>query len=231
MIFFNSKNINLIGDLHYFYFKELIQNADDAGATEIAFILDCRDLNKQKTGVNCFKKLLEPSLLCWNNRPFSSDDLEGIKKLGIGSKRENSFKIGRHGLGVNSMYHLTDAPQVITNDSIYFMFDPMLLYLPNLKKEKPFLKVPNGPGIKIDNINNYCQPKDTRLNDLKSGFHVPGFELKGSTMFRMAWRTELSQKNSRISDVTFTIEKIKALMDKYIENESDLLLFTKNVLI
>lgn len=30
------------------------------------------------------------------------------------------------------------------------MFDPMLLYLPSIKKEKHFLRVPNGPGIKID---------------------------------------------------------------------------------
>lgn len=61
---------------------------DDAGAIEIAFILDCRDLNKQKTGVSSNKKLLEPSLLCWNNKEFIKDELEGIKKLGIVSNRE-----------------------------------------------------------------------------------------------------------------------------------------------
>lgn len=37
-------------------------------------------------------------------------------------------KIGRHGLGFNSIFNLTDLPSILSNDSILFL-DPQVKYL------------------------------------------------------------------------------------------------------
>ena len=51
--------------------KELLQNADDAGATEIEITLDVRPLPKQETP---YDLLLVPSLLIRNNAMFMSKE-------------------------------------------------------------------------------------------------------------------------------------------------------------
>ena len=55
-------------------FKELVQNSDDAGATEIKFILDTRDFKASKA--------YEPALCCWHNSIFEESDFKGIISLG-----------------------------------------------------------------------------------------------------------------------------------------------------
>ena len=59
-------------------FKELVQNADDAGATEIKFILDTRDFKANKA----YERLQGPALCCWHNSIFKESDFEGIISLG-----------------------------------------------------------------------------------------------------------------------------------------------------
>jgi sacsin len=120
-----EKLVNRINDILNRYstnicvFKELIQNADDSGASQIAFILDSRRLSKSNTFGDGFAKLQGPALLCWNNSVFSENDLNGITNLGEGSKQKDVSKIGRFGVGFNSVYHLTDAPQFISNYQDY----------------------------------------------------------------------------------------------------------------
>ena len=93
--------------------QEMIQNADDAGATEVKFILDHRNL---PTLSSCLvepqsQHLLEhyhgPSLLAYNDAVFTENDWEGIKNLQRSGKADDPFKVGRFGIGFNSVYHIT----------------------------------------------------------------------------------------------------------------------------
>jgi len=55
-------------------FTEMIQNADDASASEIRFIIDSRQLSTSKIFDECYT--------CWNNAIFTDADYKGIISLG-----------------------------------------------------------------------------------------------------------------------------------------------------
>ena len=93
--------------------KEIIQNADDARATEVIFYLDCRDL---QTLSKCFvqpekyEDLLQfsgPALMSYNNAPFKKEDWDSIQSLQRSGKAKNPHKTGKFGVGFNSVYHIT----------------------------------------------------------------------------------------------------------------------------
>ena len=121
--------------------KELIQNAEDSGATEVVFILDEQNYithNKtlilSSTAYPNWKQLHSfPSLTVFNNKSFSEDDIKGIQKLSVGGKINDPNTIGKFGLGFNSVYHITDVPSFITHrhneTGLHFCcFDPFLKY-------------------------------------------------------------------------------------------------------
>ena len=96
--------------------RELIQNADDSGSTEIHLILDNRSHDDSgPVFSDSWARLQGPALLVKNDGNFSADDLKGISNLGTGSKREDSLKAGQYGVGFNCVYHLTDTPTFLAN--------------------------------------------------------------------------------------------------------------------
>ena len=73
-------------------FKELIQNADDSGASEFHLLLDKRQHKDTGKGFNSMSKhLLGPALIAANNKPFAEKDYEGLKQLGTGSESEEVY--------------------------------------------------------------------------------------------------------------------------------------------
>ncbi|MCO5547277.1 hypothetical protein L7F22_000724 [Adiantum nelumboides] len=77
--------------------KELIQNADDAGATQVSFCLDRR---KHGEDTLLYKELAPwqgSALMVYNNAEFSADDFESISKLGGSKKGDQPWKAGRFG--------------------------------------------------------------------------------------------------------------------------------------
>ena len=75
--------------------KELIQNADDAEATEIHFVWDKRQHGKEKTFGKKWNHLQGPALCVFNNKVFSEADLAGIQHLGEGGKHNTPGKTGK----------------------------------------------------------------------------------------------------------------------------------------
>ena len=51
-------------------------------------------------------------LYCFDDAAFEEQDLESILAIGDGKKKGNVTKTGQFGLGFNSVYHITDCPQV-----------------------------------------------------------------------------------------------------------------------
>ncbi|KAJ7380157.1 hypothetical protein OS493_010868 [Desmophyllum pertusum] len=92
--------------------KELLQNADDAQATEICFIKDPRQHPHKRVFEDSWQLLQGPALCVYNNKPFTKADIDGIQNLGEGSKGDDPNKTGQYGVGFNAVYHLTDATLV-----------------------------------------------------------------------------------------------------------------------
>jgi len=85
--------------------KEIIQNAEDAGASILRFLHDENDEGTLfSQGVN---DLQGPALYSFNDAFFTADDWKGIQKLGESIKEKDALKIGRFGLGFKSVFHMT----------------------------------------------------------------------------------------------------------------------------
>src|ERR1700722_7596736 len=87
--------LELLGQLYsersHFIF-ELIQNAEDAGATELAFELFADRLEVRHDG-----------------RPFTADGVRGVWE---GTKAEDLTQIGKFGIGFKAVYAYTDSPVI-----------------------------------------------------------------------------------------------------------------------
>lgn len=51
-----------------------------------------------------------PALYVYNNASFTEEDWEGIQLAGRSFKRNDPNKVGRFGIGFNSVYHITGEP-------------------------------------------------------------------------------------------------------------------------
>ena len=79
----------------------MIQNADDAGATRVQFYVDHRSFPCGLTPCQ------GPALISANDAMFSEDDWVGIQNIQQSIKADDPFKVGKYGIGFNSVYHLT----------------------------------------------------------------------------------------------------------------------------
>lgn len=83
--------------------KELIQNADDAGASELRiYIVD--GIREAKTSL-----LRQPAIIIYNDGEFKEEHLNNILTISVDSKTTDKSKIGRYGLGMKSIFHICDA--------------------------------------------------------------------------------------------------------------------------
>ena len=94
--------LDLLGQLYsertHFIF-ELIQNAEDAGATELAFELFADRLELRHDG-----------------RPFTEADVRGLCGVGKSGKSGDLTAIGKFGIGFKSVYAYTRSPRIHSGD-------------------------------------------------------------------------------------------------------------------
>ena len=193
--------------------KELVQNADDAQASEIHFIYDTRTLASEKVATDeASEELQGPALCVYNDKSFTDKDLEGIKKLGAGGKRGNLEMTGRYGIGFNSVYHLTDCPSFLSNDDTLAFLDPNCRY---------FVDDDRGRLFKLASMNRNTL---NNISDTLDGYLGKHFDLKGSTMFRFPLRR--TSNESKVCRMCLNIEK---LMQTFQEEARKSLLFLNHI--
>jgi hypothetical protein len=91
--------VRLLTDLypdsaHFIY--ELLQNAEDAGATEVCFTLKDDSIEFKHNG----------------DRLFSFDDVKSITNIGDSTKREDPTNIGKFGVGFKAVFAYTSTPEI-----------------------------------------------------------------------------------------------------------------------
>ena len=199
--------------------KELLQNADDAGAKEMSICYDARQHTVRREALffpgmaNCHG----PALLVHNDAKFTQEDFRNITKLAGATKEGKPLKIGKFGVGFCSVYHITDVPSFVS-DNLLYIFDPTLSYL------KDEIKNPAKPGKRVTFTSNLIF-KSQQLAPYKDVF---GFDAQSSyegTMFRFPFRHAASELSGKI----YTINDIKQLIKEIQFSSSKLLLFLQSV--
>ena len=83
--------------------KEIVQNADDAGASHLSFGYSSGLLNSEH------ELLSGPAVFFINDGPLRPSDADAILSIALGSKASNENAIGKFGLGMKSLFHLCEA--------------------------------------------------------------------------------------------------------------------------
>ena len=201
--------------------KELLQNADDAQATEVWFIKDPRHHPDERVFEDIWKPLQGPALCVYNNKPFRNEDIEGIRNLGEGSKGDDPNKTGQYGVGFNAVYHLTDVPSFMTKGKdigeVLCAFDPNCRYVPGA--------TPQEPGMRFEDIP-YLRKQ---FPDVFPCYLENHFQTENGTMFRFPLRTRQMSVNSLISNRLVTVEMLDTMLEDLKKELFEVLLFVNNV--
>ena len=202
------------------FLKEILQNADDAGATKLYITLDKRKHHSERVISKQWEKLQGPALLFWNDSTFSDEDLLGIQKIGLGSKRDEADKIGQYGIGFNVVYHFTDCPSFISNDRLCIL-DPHHHYIAHDKGKRP--------GKMFKDLEKIWQI----FPDMKSSYlwndlgEIPiEIKMKGS-LFRLPLRN--TSWHSDISNQVFSVDQLEKELKEWVSQVAEALLFVHNV--
>ncbi|XP_052286635.1 sacsin-like [Dreissena polymorpha] len=197
--------------------KELLQNADDAGGTEVCFLLDYEFHADTNLLSKTMRPIQGPALCVYNNSAFTNADLIGIQRLGIGNKGDDPYQTGRYGVGFNVVYNITDTPTFLTigeDLKTLCFFDPIAETIPGVNQNKP--------GKRLTNLEEYRKQNPA----LFSGFHEGHcFQSGKGTMFRLPLRT----KPSSISSNVVTVDKVQDLLKEFGQYMTRILLFLKNI--
>ncbi|KAM6946232.1 sacsin [Aplochiton taeniatus] len=198
--------------------KELLQNADDAKATQIYFVFDPRTHATDRIFDDKWVPMQGPSLCVYNNQPFTEEDVRGIQNLGRGTKEANPGKTGQYGIGFNSVYHITDCPCFLSNNDILCIFDPHSRYAPGATSV--------SPGRMFRDLDSDFRSQFSDVLNLFLGSH---FKLDRSTMFRFPIRSAEMAKISEISSVPASDRMVQNLLDKLKADGAELLMFLNHM--
>lgn len=107
-----NATVEKYADPSHFIF-ELLQNAEDADASWVRFVL-------------------EPGRIVFEHdgRPFDRDDIEGITGIGNTTKLDDGHKIGCFGIGFKSVYVITERPEIhstIEGRSLAFAIEDLVI--------------------------------------------------------------------------------------------------------
>jgi len=73
----------------------------------VRFYLDSRQHKKQSLVNEKLEDYQGPALLAYNDTQFTPKDWKGIQNFKQSEKKDNPIKIGKFGIGFNSVYHIT----------------------------------------------------------------------------------------------------------------------------
>ena len=210
--------------------KELLQNADDAGAKEIKFLYDERQNKDAQTSLLApgMRGFQGPALWVYNDAIFTDEDFINLTKLHGATKKEKADKIGKFGLGFNSVYNLTDLPSLVSNES-------MVLLDPHTSHLGEHISNPSRPGIKLKLTNKTAlklyqdqwKPYNGIFNlSLDPNNSTDRFD---GTLFRFPLRTAKQAMQSEVKGLAYDNREMKKFVCKLLEGAGRLLLFTQNV--
>ena len=201
--------------------KEMVQNADDAGASVFDVLLDLRTHGSSELALPGTAAFQGPALVTHNDAVFADSDLESIQQIGGSQKAgSRSTKTGRFGVGFCSCYHATDLPSFLSRDFLVVL-DPHCAHVSDNRSEPGkmlcFLEDPKTVASSRDTFEPY------RVFGCSLQHSYPG------TIFRLPLRTAEQAAASRISAQPFVGAPARGLLDAFLELLPELPLFLTHV--
>eukprot|EP01133_Synstelium_polycarpum_P007221 gene7221-8386_t len=214
----------LIGYDSHSLLKEMLQNAEDSGATTLSVMLDERSFVKPADEYSIslkdcpdYVRLFMPSIVIHNDKPFTEADIVNVQSLGDSNKMaKDGSTIGKFGYGINSMYNISDSPMFVTNSSLY-VFDPLKTHFDYLPHDRC------GKCFDLDD--------EFQQETLEPFRHYDYFGLDidqpsyDGTLFRFPMRTTRSDK----SLASWTSKQAESLIQSFIEEAERCLVFMCSV--
>ncbi len=201
--------------------SELIQNADDAKASIVKFVLSTKH---HGTSSLLGKKMSEwqgGALYCYNDATFTMRDFDNLSKIGQASKLDKLVTTGRFGLGFNSVFHWTDVPSIVSGDFLV-MFDPHAKYVPGATDMSRGMKIRFSHTELASQFPDQMAPYCLFGNDMKERFN--------GTLFRFPFRNETTAADSEISKKKYGEEVVvQELIENFKKVVKKTLLFLRNV--
>ncbi|KAJ7685605.1 hypothetical protein DFH06DRAFT_1075137 [Mycena polygramma] len=195
--------------------RELLQNSDDASATEQIFILDLRIHPSELLVDSELAHSQGPALVAVNNSVFETDDWKAIRTIHNSSKTQDETKTGKFGIGVRACYHVTDNPQFFSGSTLG-IFDPHNRF----SGEK-------AGGVQIDVVTERDAYRD-QLVPFDSLLSSAG-DFSG-TVVRLPLRTPQQATQSNIKQTAVDPSEIRGLFHDFVEKDlSVVMLFLKHI--
>ena len=139
--------------VHFIY--ELLQNAEDAGASEVQFVLNTDRLEFEHNG----------------DQLFTIEDVESITNIGASTKADDVTSIGKFGIGFKAVFAYTSTPEIESGDfhfCIHDMFVPDTDGLPPAalgEKRTRFVFPFDNPGKSPEKASKEIETKLRQLNE------------------------------------------------------------------
>ncbi|KAF6736193.1 Sacsin [Oryzias melastigma] len=199
--------------------KELIQNAEDAGATEVKFMYDETEYGVESLWSPDMAQHQGAAMYVYNNAVFTVEDWNGIQEIARSRKRDDPLKVGRFGIGFNSVYHITDVPSIFSGNQIAMLDPHQTLFGVNESGQCWNLSTDRKEITELaDQFAPYMGMFGISEKTIKDG-SFPG------TLFRFPLRMKPSQLSGNI----YNKEKVLELFESFKADASTVLLFLKSV--
>lgn len=198
--------------------KEILQNADDAGATWLRVVWDGREGASARPGATGIARMLGEALLFASDQAFSDEDLAAIRRIGESSKSELGPKTGRFGLGFNTTYNVTDYPSFVSGRWV-ICFDPH-------RNAVAAHGEPPGRRWTLEEL--WQEAPEWLASFCAAGLEHGALEHPG-TIFRLPARTSALARESEICSEPFERSHFEPMVRDILEVGDEMILFARSV--